>query len=137
MCYWNNIVLCLYLSRYPKVDKRKYYAIFQQCVVQNGHVGRWNFWMSLLLLMAGLIKFLTHSFPMNPFSTLWKHQKVLRFSDVLEGKERLHWERMCQKYNKTVSWNPERRQYCSLTFVLLYFLWDPQNYGKNWKTVPQ
>ena len=25
---------------------------------------------------------LTHSFPMHPFSTPWKHQKTLRFSDV-------------------------------------------------------
>ena len=30
-------------------------------------------------------KDLTHSFPMHPFSTLWKHQKVLRFSDVFRG----------------------------------------------------
>ena len=25
---------------------------------------------------------LTHSFPMHPFSTPWKHQKNIRFSDV-------------------------------------------------------
>ena len=25
---------------------------------------------------------LTHSFPMHPFSTLWKHEKTLPFSDV-------------------------------------------------------
>ena len=25
---------------------------------------------------------LTHSFPMHPFSTPWKHQKIVRFSDV-------------------------------------------------------
>ena len=28
---------------------------------------------------------LTHSFPVHPFSTLWKHQKTLRFSDVFRG----------------------------------------------------
>ena len=38
---------------------------------------------------------LTHSFPMHPFSTPWKHQKTLRFSDVFrEGRERVHWEQM-------------------------------------------
>ena len=33
---------------------------------------------------------LTHSFPMHPFSTPWKHQKSLRFS----LKKKVHWERM-------------------------------------------
>ena len=28
---------------------------------------------------------LTHSFRMHPFSTPWKHQKTLRFSDVFRG----------------------------------------------------
>ena len=28
---------------------------------------------------------LTHSFPMNPFSTPWKHQKTVRFSDIFKG----------------------------------------------------
>ena len=28
---------------------------------------------------------LTHSFPMHPFSTPWKHQKTIRFSDVFWG----------------------------------------------------
>ena len=28
---------------------------------------------------------LTHFFPMHPFSTPWKHQKTLRFSDVFRG----------------------------------------------------
>ena len=28
---------------------------------------------------------LTHLFPMHPFSTPWKHQKTLRFSDVFWG----------------------------------------------------
>ena len=34
---------------------------------------------------------LTHSFPMHPFSTPWKHQKTVRFSG---SRERVHWERM-------------------------------------------
>ena len=29
---------------------------------------------------------LTHSFPMHPFSTPWKHQKTVRFFDVFSGK---------------------------------------------------
>ena len=35
----------------------------------------------------------THSFPMHPFSTPWKHQKtlMLMFSEV---RERVYWERM-------------------------------------------
>ena len=28
---------------------------------------------------------LTHSFPMQPLSTSWKHQKTVRFSDVFRG----------------------------------------------------
>ena len=33
--------------------------------------------------------FLTHLFPMRPFSTPWKHQKTVRWKD-----ERVHWERI-------------------------------------------
>ena len=33
-------------------------------------------------------KLLTHSFPMHPFSTPWKHQKTLRFSDVLRRQRK-------------------------------------------------
>ena len=29
--------------------------------------------------------FLTHSFQMHPYSTTWKHQKTVRFSDVFRG----------------------------------------------------
>ena len=32
--------------------------------------------------------FLTHSFPVHPFSTPWKHQKTLRFSDVFRGQRK-------------------------------------------------
>ena len=28
---------------------------------------------------------LTHAFPMHPFSAPWKHQKTVRFSDVISG----------------------------------------------------
>ena len=38
---------------------------------------------------------ITHSFPILPFSTPWKHQKSLRFSG---GRERLHWELMVQQF---------------------------------------
>ena len=31
---------------------------------------------------------LTHSFPMHPFSTPWKRQKTLRFSDVFRGERK-------------------------------------------------
>ena len=31
---------------------------------------------------------LTHSFPMHLFSTTWKHQKFLRFSDVFRGQRK-------------------------------------------------
>ena len=30
----------------------------------------------------------TDSFPMHPFSTPWKHQKTVRFSEVFEGVEK-------------------------------------------------
>ena len=32
-----------------------------------------------------LVVFLTHLFPVDPFSTPGKHQKTLRFSDVFKG----------------------------------------------------
>ena len=31
---------------------------------------------------------LTHSFPMHSFSTPWKHQKTVKFSDVFRGVEK-------------------------------------------------
>ena len=34
------------------------------------------------------LRLLTHSFPMHPFSTLWKHQKTVRFSDIFRGVEK-------------------------------------------------
>ena len=37
---------------------------------------------------------LTHLFPMHPFSSPWKHRKIVRFSDVSEARERMHWEQM-------------------------------------------
>ena len=37
---------------------------------------------------------LTRLFPMHPFSTPWKHQKNLWFSDFSGGKEKVHWEPM-------------------------------------------
>ena len=39
---------------------------------------------------------LTHSFPIRPFSTPWKHQKNVRFSGVFRCRERVHWEWMGQ-----------------------------------------
>ena len=38
-----------------------------------------------------LKKSLTHLFAVYPFSTHWKHQETLRFSDVFRGKERVRW----------------------------------------------
>ena len=35
--------------------------------------------------------FLNHLFPVHAFSTSWKHQKTVTFSDVLGGRERGHW----------------------------------------------
>ena len=37
--------------------------------------------IDLILLSVSL----THSFPMQPFFTPWKHQKSLQFSDVFRG----------------------------------------------------
>ena len=31
---------------------------------------------------------LTHSFPMHPFSTPWKQQKTVRFSDIFRGQRK-------------------------------------------------
>ena len=35
---------------------------------------------------------LTHSFPMHPFSTPWKHQKCLKTSDLFSGYKKGAWE---------------------------------------------
>ena len=50
----------------------------------------------MFLLQKHLLSWviLTHSLPMHPFSTPWKYQKTVRFSDVFRGRERVHWERM-------------------------------------------
>ena len=39
----------------------------------------------LLDLWNTVSNYLTHSFPMHSFSTPWKHQKTVRFSDVFRG----------------------------------------------------
>ena len=38
--------------------------------------------------LIGRFPVLTHSFPMHPFSTSWKHQKTLRFPDVFRGQRK-------------------------------------------------
>ena len=57
-----------------------------------------GFYMMETLVIKGLIHllpispwrlgFLTHSFPMHPFSTPWKNQKTLRFFDVFRGRRK-------------------------------------------------
>ena len=46
------------------------------------------FWETVCRNMSSW--FLNPSFPMHPFSNLSKHQKVVKFSDVLRGRERVH-----------------------------------------------
>ena len=62
----------------------------------------WQYWVFKLFLHRIFLRFtsadsylhvfsakLTHSFPLHPFSTPWKHRKTLRFSDVFrEGVEK-------------------------------------------------
>ena len=43
------------------------------------------YWWDLWFFWLQNIHFLTHSFPMHPFSTSWKHQKTVRLSDVFRG----------------------------------------------------
>ena len=48
-------------------------------------------YVNLLRLMVWrylVLKVLTHSFPMHPFSSPWKHQKTVKFSDVFRGKRK-------------------------------------------------
>ena len=45
---------------------------------------------------------LTHLFPMHSFFTSWIYQKTARFSDVFRGTERVHWELMGQKRNRSM-----------------------------------
>ena len=44
-------------------------------------------WIIVYLNTVGSVdpNILTHLLPMHPFSKLWKHQKTVRFSDVLRG----------------------------------------------------
>ena len=46
-----------------------------------------GFWLLFwtLKFYFGITLLLTHSLPMHPFSTPWKHQKTERFSDVFRG----------------------------------------------------
>lgn len=41
-----------------------------------------------LLIRIFTEEILAHLFPIDPFSTSWKHQKTARFSDVLKGAEK-------------------------------------------------
>ena len=46
-------------------------------------------WVSDLWVLDKIFQpMLTHLFPMHPFSTRWKHQKTVRFSDVFRGQRR-------------------------------------------------
>ena len=48
-------------------------------------------YVNLLRLMVWrylVLKVLTHSFPMHSFSSPWKHQKTVKFSDVFRGKRK-------------------------------------------------
>ena len=52
---------------------------------RHSNMGSHNKWFLSYSSTCILSFFLTHFFPMHPFSTPWKHQKTLRFSDVFGG----------------------------------------------------
>ena len=72
----NQSFFYLYLdknpNKYTNPLSRYYRSIEQLCIVKN-----------VLLFHSKII--LTRTFPMYPFSTHWKHQKTLPFSDVFMG----------------------------------------------------
>ena len=47
---------------------------------------RIDFITDIIFVIILLSLLLTHSFLIHPFSTPWKHQKTLRFSDVFRGQ---------------------------------------------------
>ena len=63
-------------------------ALLQNCVVSSSvtfflmvssfNSLRWR-WKIISTIFEDLSNIITHSFPMHPFSTPWKHQKTLRF----------------------------------------------------------
>ena len=46
------------------------------------------------LAITFFFNILTHSFSMQPFSTPWKHQRTVIFSEVFRGRKKVQWERM-------------------------------------------
>ena len=76
-----KVVCCLLSSTYTDKLKHLQAATYKYCrekVPFNWiHMHCFNF--------SAHTYQLTHSFPMHPFSTPWKHEETLRFSDVFRG----------------------------------------------------
>ena len=77
-----------FLFRFLRISKKcGIYFIDPQILMKYFY---WNKgWVQILSHSFAISKkMLTHLFPMHPFSTSWKHQKNLRFSDVFRGKRK-------------------------------------------------
>ena len=51
----------------------------------------------------------THLFPMHPFSIIWKHQKILRFSDVFRGQRKCALGTNGLKHHLALNFSPEQK----------------------------
>ena len=61
---------------------------------------------------------LTHLFPMQPFSTLWKHQKTVRFTDAFGGQRKA-----------ALGTNRLIQQPCAMTQTP----WNQENKGRHYQ----
>ena len=78
LCHYKNI--CILESHYKVIEK----SILQKRMMARNI---WKFKKGPYITIS-LPNSLTHLFPMHPFSTAWKHQKTLRFSDVFRGQRK-------------------------------------------------
>ena len=75
--YENRLIIILLFSN-SDCPLLKYFQIHRNAKIgQDGLMEIWS------------MHSLTHSFPIHPFSTLWKHQKTVRFSGFSSGQRKI------------------------------------------------
>ena len=90
-----NIQNFPFYTAFPKSASFSFWNIFKKhpcLVITVKGLFTCALYLWLLKINSFSCIYLTHSFPMHPFSTPWKHKKTARFPDVFRGRERVHWE---------------------------------------------
>ena len=88
------------LRQIPKICFSKYIIIISQkmfkkfLIIPFKIVTRHQYRLKYLFFCGCIYRpLLTYLFPLHPFSTPWKHQKIFGFLMFSGGREKVHWER--------------------------------------------